>query len=268
MLRAIKAELLKIKGSKVPLWTALAILAYAGMAVGGAVAMKYGDLGEFITSAGGAFKIAVEQGLFKPTWHNLLRENPQGVAGGLGLLLFGFVTAYVFGRERKEGTDATLLTAPVQRWTFGVAKMVVVGVWVLALTLLSFTLHTLGFAAVGLSGFSWKLMFESLGEMLLAALILYATLPLVGFVALLGKPGYLKPMIATLLFMMVGNTFIMPPTYAHLVPWSMPFLIEGASFLPVVDGKLEPVSALIVGAVFIVSMALLLWKFSRSNDNL
>ena len=48
MLRAIKAEFLKVKGSKVPLWTALAVVAYAGMAGGLYASRDWGESWHFV----------------------------------------------------------------------------------------------------------------------------------------------------------------------------------------------------------------------------
>lgn len=265
MMRAIRAEFLKLKGSKVPLWTALAVLAYATVAIAGGFAIKGGGLTDGLARAGGAWSEAVKLGYYEPTWKNLLRQNVQGVAGGLGSMLFGFVAAYVFGRERKEGTDATLLTAPVQRRDFAIAKLIVVFTWVSALTLLSFTVQTLGFAAAGVSGFSWDLIVQSLGQTLSAMLIIMAMMPLVGVVALLGKPGYLKPMLFTILVLSQSNPLV-TTEYAYLYPPAMPVLIDGASWMPVVDGRLTSLSWLITGAVFVIGSAALVWKFQQVND--
>lgn len=265
MLRAITAEFLKLKGSKVPLWTALAVVAYAFVAIAGAVAIKQGTLVDSLRDVGGAWALALERGYYEPTWANVLRQNVQGLAGNLGLLLFGFVAAYVFGRERKEGTDATLLTAPVQRRSFAVAKLVVVAVWVLALTLLSFVLQTAGFAAIGFEGMSWGPVFESLWQCVAAAALLYTVLPFVGFVALLGKPGYLRPMLFTVVLMASGNSVAMTE-YPHLYPPTMPLLFAGASWLPVVEGELTATSWVIAAAFLAVGVALVVWKFSRAGD--
>lgn len=264
-MRAIKAEFRKLKGSKVPLWTALSVVAYAAIAVAAAYAMKTGQMAESMAEVGGAWTDAYTAGYYDATWANFLRTNVQAIAGNLGLLLFGFVTVYVFGRERKEGTDSTLLTAPVERRTFAVAKLVVVAVWVLALTLFMFVLQGVGFALVGAEGFRWSLAFKSLGQCIAASAMLYSLLPLVGFVALLGKPGYLKPMLFTAGLMSVSNV-IATAGYGHLFPGTMPMLFAGASWLPVVDGELSVLSWLIVLAFLVVSALLLVWKFAQATD--
>ncbi|HEX9093282.1 MAG TPA: ABC transporter permease [Coriobacteriia bacterium] len=266
MMRAIRAEFLKLKGSKVPLWTALATVAYGAIAIGGAFAIKNGaNIGESLAKAGGAWAQAAALGRYTPTWENLLLQNVQGIAGAWGIFLFGFVTAYVFGRERKEGTNATMLTSPVQRRSFAVAKMVVIAAWVLALTLFSFVFQTVGIAPAGLSGFAWEHVFRSLGQMLEAALIIYLTMPLVAFVALLGKPGYLKPMVFAATLNAFGMGFAADES-ARLVPWAMPILIGGASWMPITPAKIDGVSWAICVAVFVVGMAAVMWKLGRASD--
>ncbi len=265
MIRAIKAEFLKVKGSKVPLWTALAVVAYGLVAIAGAFGMKATDLNETLSTAGGSWAIAAGRGWYSPTWENVLRQNVQGIAGAWGVLLFGFVTAYVFGRERKEGTDATMLTSPVHRRSFAVAKTVVVAVWVLALTLLAFLFQTAGFALAGLEGFAWGHVFGSLGETLQAAALIYLTLPLVAFFALTGKPRYLRPMLFLVVAWVLGNT-VATTDYAHLYPWMMPVLIGGASWLPVPSDRLDLASWVVALGVFVFGLALTMWKIGRSND--
>jgi len=266
MIRAIRAEFLKLKGSKVPLWTALAVVAYASIAVAGGLAQKSPDfdMAASLREAGGAWAEAVGLGYYEFGWESLLRQNVQGLAGGVGILLFGFVAAYVFGRERKEGTDATLLTAPVERRYFAVAKLVIVAAWVLALTVFWFSVQTVGFAAMQPPGFSWSLIWHSLGQSLQAAVILYAMLPIVGFVALLGKPGYLKPMIATAMLSSAGP--VVSSEIARLYPPTMPVLIDGAAWMPVVHNELTAVSWAIVAGVFIAGSAAVMWRFAHTAD--
>jgi hypothetical protein len=265
MIRAIKAEFLKLKGSRVLLWTALAVVAYGAVAIGGAFAMKSGDAGAALAQAGGAWAEAAARGYYTPTWENMLRQNVQGIAGAWGIFLFGFVTAYVFGRERKEGTDATLLTAPVQRRWFAVAKMVVIAAWALALTLFSFAFQSAGMGIAGLSGFAWEHLFRSLGQMLEASLLIYLAMPLIALVALLGKPGYLKPMVFAAIINGVGMTFASTES-ANLIPWAMPVLIGGASWLPITSAELTVLSWVIAVAVFALGMAAVMWKLGRASD--
>lgn len=265
MMRAIRAELLKLKGSKVLLWTALATVAYGAVAIGGTFAMKNGNAGEALAKAGGAWAQAAALGRYEATWENALLQNVQGIAGAWGIFLFGFVTAYVYGRERAEGTDATLLTAPVQRRFFAVAKMVVIALWVFALTLFSLLFQTAGMGLVGLQGFAWEHIFTSLGQMLEAALLIYLSMPLVAFVSLLGKPGYLKPMVFTATLNGMGMSLATEDT-AHLIPWAMPILIGGASWLPITTAKLTGTSWAIAAAVFLVGMVAVMWKFERTSD--
>jgi len=263
-MRSIRAEFLKLKGSRVPMWTALAVVAYSTLPIAGGFAWERLDATKAFSQVGGAWLQAAERGYYLPTCESLLRQNVQAVAGGVALLLFGFVTAYVFGRERKEGTDSTLLTAPVPRWQIGIAKLVVVATWVFALTLFWFALQTAGFAIFTPSGFSWSLIGRSLGQTLTAAVLIFAMLPLVGFVALLGKPGYLKPMIMTIL---LEPTFPAVSTdTAHLYPMTMPVLIDGAAWLPIVNDTLTGISWAIAAGVFAAGTLLLLWKLGRTSD--
>jgi ABC-2 type transport system permease protein len=61
-------------------------------------------------------------------WLGLFAAAAQ-VTGAGGLLGFGVVLAWMFGRELGEGTVAGLFALPVRRSTIAAAKLVVYGAW-------------------------------------------------------------------------------------------------------------------------------------------
>lgn len=265
MMRGIRAEFFKLKDSTVTLWTALAVAGYAITSVAVASAIKSGQFARSLTEMGDIYAVAVAQGLYTPTWEHVLRLNVQAVAAAWGPMLCGFVAAYVFGRERKDGTDGTLLTSPVPRWAFASAKLIVVAAWVLALTVLAFFLQTVGFACLGFDAFSWTHLARSMGQMLVATALIYSVLPLVGLISLHGKPGYLKPILFTLVAWALGNS-LLETEYAHLYPLSAAVLIEGAAWLPLVPGEITITTWIVATAVFIVGVVAVMWKLGRADD--
>ena len=163
-MRAIRAEFAKLKGSRAPLWTALVVVVMVALGLIGAVAFGKPETIDALKKAGGAFAQAASAGLYTPNWKNMLRLGPQAIAGSWGVLVFSFVTAYVFGREFKEGTDSAMLTTPVRRETVVLAKMIVLAAWVFGLAALSFIASVTGFAILGLDGFSWSVLVGSLAD--------------------------------------------------------------------------------------------------------
>lgn len=265
MIRAIKAEFLKLKGSRTLLWTALVVLAYALLAVVlNMVLLDTPGIGQRLASAGGAFRRAVEQGFYVLNWKNQLRVAVQGITGTWGVLLFSFVTAYVFGREYKEHTEKNLLTTPVRREYFVVAKIVVVACWAFALTLLSFSLHALGLVILRVPGFEWALLWGALGDAAVATALLCMTLPLVAWIAMWGR-GYLRVMLFAFAVEMIGNGLITTDASPYW-PWNMPVHLFGASWLPVVDGTLPIASWAAAASLCAVGLLMALRRIDAADD--
>ena len=73
----------------------------------------------------------------EPTWSSFAGFLTLIVGLG-GTLLLAFVAAYVFGREYSEGTAKIMLTLPIPRPWFVVAKLAVAAVWWLTIVLVVF----------------------------------------------------------------------------------------------------------------------------------
>jgi len=255
MTRALKAEFLKVRRSRTLLWTALVVAAYAILStVLNRVLLGDPNFAKSIATGGPVFQKAVEAGFFELNWANQLRVAVQGITGTWGIMLFAFVTVYVFGREYKDGTAKNMLTLPVRRETFVVAKMIVVACWVFALTALSLTLHVIGLALLGVPGFDWNHVGSAAVDALEVTLLIYLTLPLVAWIAMIGH-GYLRGMLFSLAAVGVGNG-IATTSLSKYYPWNLPVHLAGASWLPLAPADLVPASYLISIALFAVGVAL------------
>lgn len=254
MMRALRAEFLKLKRSRTLLWTALVVVAYAAVSTVMANAFKDPKIVENIAAAGGAFSKAAAAGLYGLNWTNQLRNIVQGIGGSWGVLTFSFATAYVFGREYKEGTARNMLTVPLRREYIVVAKMVVVACWVFGLMLLSFALHSVGFLLLGIDGFAWKHVATALVDALKVTFLIYLTLPLVAWIAMAGR-GYLRAMIFAFAMMMVGNGLATTDASRYF-PWNMPLFVVGASWMPIPPSNLVPASWVVAIGVFAAGVAL------------
>src|SRR5512134_1913325 len=132
---ALWAETLKMRRSKVPLFTA----------IGFSIAPLVAGLFMIILKDPEAAK---EMGLISakaqltagvadwPTFFSILA---QAVAVG-GAILFAIVTSWVFGREFSDRTAKELLALPTSRESTVAAKFVVVAAWTLILSLLVFVI--------------------------------------------------------------------------------------------------------------------------------
>lgn len=264
MMRALKAELRKLKRARMLLWGALTVVVYTLSIVGMATTIMKPDMVERIGASGGAFTEAAAKGLYSATWENYLRWTPQGISGAWGLLLFGVLTAYLFGREYSEGTAKNMLTLPVRREWFVLAKMAVLAAWVLALTVLSTTLSVAAGTILDIDGFAWAHVWRCLSDSLTVSLLIYTTLPLVALLAVRGK-GYLPPMLFTAIMMAIGMVVITTDA-ARWFPWSMPSVHVGATWLPIPPSDLVAGSWALAGGVFVAGLAILVIQVNAADN--
>lgn len=265
MMRALKAEFGKLKGSRTLMWSAVVVLGYAVLATTLNIALlKNADFGKGLASAGGAFKLAVEQGFYVLNWKNQLRVAVQGITGTWGVLLFTFVTAYVFGREYKERTSKNMLTTPLRREYYVAAKLVVVVCWAFALMLLTLVLHSIALVLLRVPGFSWGVLGGALLDAITVTALLALTLPLVAWITLTGR-GYLRAMLFALGVQMAGNALVTTDVSRYW-PWNMPVHLVGASWLPVVSGGLPAASWAVAVAVAALGTVLALRRIDIADD--
>lgn len=264
MTRMLHAEFLKMRRSRMPLWTALVVLIVAGLA-----AFIYPMLSDPGTQAemakmGGAYGRAVALGHYDATWSNYLRITLQGMSGSWGVLTFALVASYVFARESSEGTLDAMLTLPTRREYIVAAKMVVVAVWVAGLALLSIVLTAIVTAALRVDGFAWSYLAKNAADTLKVAFLLFVTLPFVAWFAMSGK-GYLRPMLFALATMMVGDGLVGTPVSPWL-PWNMPLHLVGASWYPVPPTGMPSAGWLVALAVFAAGIAACMWRIDRAES--
>jgi ABC-2 type transport system permease protein len=264
MTRILAAEFLKLKRSRMPLWSGLIVLVAGGLGLAVLPVLSDPATQAQIAQGGGVFAKAVAAGAYSPTVTNYLRIGLQGMSGSWGVLTFGLVTAYVFGREFKEGTAKTMLTLPLRREYVALAKMVVIAVWVLGLGALAI-LVTMGCAALlGAGGFAWTYVLDNAIDTLGVVTLLYLTLPFVAWFAMRGR-GYLPPMLYSLAVMMVSNGLVDTPISAY-VPWNMPLHLVGASWYPVSPSGLTAGSWVIAVAFFAAGLAALMWRTDHADS--
>lgn len=179
-----------------------------------------------------------------------------------GMILVSVIAAYVFGREYSDGTAKNLLTLPVGRHWFVAAKLTVVLVWFGALTV---SLIAEGFVVcwlLGLPGYSSELAVTSVGNILLAALVAWMLVPVVAWIATLGR-GYLAPLGFTIFMLVLGNVFG-ATGWGKWFPWSIVPLFAGVAG-PRVE-TLASGSLVVLALTFVAGVAATVWQL-RHADN-
>ena len=163
---------------------------------------------------------------FTADWNSYLGLLDQVVGMG-GVILFGFVASWIFGREYSDGTAKDLLALPLPRIQIIHAKFFTYLFWCLALAIFNFTVGVLIGILLNLPGYSGEILSEHLKIYLITTLLTIALGPPVAFIALVGR-GYLAP-LGFVIFTMIFAQIIAAIGLGTYFPWSIPALFSGAA---------------------------------------
>ena len=219
---ALWAELLKVRRSRVP-WVTFAAFNMAG-AVGGFFmfvlqnpdrARSLGLLGAKAQLAGGT-----------ADWAGYFTLTAQITAVG-GLLVFGLVVIWLFGREFSDGTAKDLLALPTSRGAVVAAKFIVAFGWCILLATQLVVIGLLLGTLLGLPGWSTDTALRGLGTVLATALLTVALATAYGLVASVSR-GYLAAVGAMILSLFAAQVIAALGLGARF-PWSVPSLLSGTA---------------------------------------
>ena len=244
--QALATEFLKLRRSKVT-WFTLAALSLGPLAIALMMwivrepgrAAKLGLIGTKASLAG-----------LTATWPAYFSMLTMVVGVG-GMLLLAFVVAFVFGREYTEGTAKNLLALPVGRHWFALAKLAVAGVWWLVLVVAVLAEGLVLGALLRLPGMTPSLAVHAVRDALLAAAVAYLLVPVVAWIATLGR-GYLPPLGFALAMLAVGDV-LSHTGWAAWFPWSIVPSFIGAIGKPATS--IAPVSLVVVALTFVGGIA-------------
>jgi ABC-2 type transport system permease protein len=225
--QAVWVETLKARRSKMPLFTALgtALLPLAGGFF--MIVLKDPEFARRV----GLISAKAQLTVGTADWPSYFRFLGQASAAG-GLVLFGFIAAWVFGREYSDRTVKDLLALPTARPTIVMAKFLVIGAWSLLLTGL---LLLVGFgvgAAIVLPQASSPVMVQGMVSVAVTALLSILLLTPVAFFASAGH-GYLPPLAVIMLTMVLAQV-VAYAGWGEYFPWAIPGLYsQGQALGPV-----------------------------------
>jgi ABC-2 type transport system permease protein len=217
---ALRAEILKARRSKVPVLTLVAVTA-AGCVAGlfMVIALDPGRAERL-----GLLRQKAQLSGVTGDWAGLLSFLAQLVAVG-DLLLFAFITTWVFGREAADGTLRYLLALPVPRSSVVLAKFTVVAGWAALADLWLAAVTLLLGRLLQLPGNGPHVLLTGLVHAgVAAALMLSATTP-VALIASAGR-GYLAPLASAIVALVMAQVAA-ALGWAALMPWSIPAVAAG-----------------------------------------
>ncbi|MEP7192737.1 MAG: ABC transporter permease [Actinomycetota bacterium] len=255
---AVWAETLKVRRSLVP-WMTFAAFSVAGL-VGGFFmfvlqnpqrARSLGLLGAKAQLTGGT-----------ADWAGYFAFTAQIAAVG-GLLVFGLVLIWLFGREFSDRTAKDLLALPTSRVAVVAAKLVVAACWCLLLTAQLIVFSLLLGALLGLPGWSADTALRGLGTVLATTVLTVALATTYGLAASVGR-GYLAA-VAVMFVSLFAAQVIAALGFGAWFPWSVPSLLSGVAGPDQAGpGPMSIAGVLVVGAT--ASIATAFW-WERADHN-
>jgi ABC-2 type transport system permease protein len=219
---ALKAELIKNKYSTI-LW--VTCIAFSLAPIMGGVFMLIMRNPDALAKAGGLSAKAKVMD-FSSSWDSYFRILSQAVGVG-GILVFGFVASWVFGREYSDGTAKDLLSLPTSRTKILNAKFIVYFFWCIALTVFNLITGALIGTLLQLPSIDTSLVSAHLTTYAYTTILTILIGTPIAFFAIWGK-GYLAP-LGFVALTLVFAQIIAATGYGSYFPWAIPGLFSGAS---------------------------------------
>jgi ABC-2 type transport system permease protein len=219
---SIWVESLKIRRSKM-LWITILVSIFMPIMMGllmfvaknPEIAYKFGLLGTKATIL-----------RIKADWPSYIELFNMAIAAG-GLIGFGFVTSWVFGREYSDRTAKDLIALPVSRSFVVLSKFIAIAIWCLLLSLILIVFGLLMGGMIGLTGWSNEIIYHSIYTFAATSFLTILLCTPVAFFACFGR-GYLAPMGFVILTMVIAQ-FIGALGLSQYFPWAIPILYTGAA---------------------------------------
>jgi len=158
----------------------------------------------------------------EPNWSNYLALLLQGI-GAIGLIGFGFVTSWVFGREYSENTLKDILSLPVSRSSIVISKLLVAALWSILLAFI-FVIFSIIFGYLsGISDWSGKIISQFLYKCTKVSVLTILLCTTTSFFASISR-GVLLPIGILILSMLMAN-FSGLLGLGPYFPWAIPVLL-------------------------------------------
>src|SRR5690625_4827679 len=240
-LTALHVEGLKIRKSKV-VWITFAAFTIAPLMAGFFMfVLKHPEFAKNSGLLGAKAQIAGEA-----NWPSYLQLHAQMIAVG-GILVFGFVMSWVFGREYADYTAKDLLVLPYSRIVIVIAKFIAASITNIILSTYVVGIGLLIGLIIGLPQWSATILMEGIYVLAIVTILTIALSTPVAFFASYGG-GYLAPLgfvIVIAKFIAASITNIILSTYVvgiglligliiGLPQWSATILMEGIYVLAIV----------------------------------
>jgi len=170
------------------------------------------------------------------------------VIAAIGIIGFGFITSWVFGREYMDHTIKDLLALPASRALIVVSKFITIILWSILLCIVLFFSGLLIGYIINLPGWSAQIFSENIFRFFICSVFTILLSTPVAFIAGYGR-GIVAP-IAFVIIMLILAQFVGLVGWGPYFPWSIPGIytvVEGTKGM-----HLVPASYIIITVTFFV----------------
>jgi ABC-2 type transport system permease protein len=217
---AVWAETLKVRKSKIFIITMMAFSAIAIMMGLMVLVTKYPAL------VGQSTIVSAKSTLFKDNWHSYFEILIQIILG-FGIIGFGMVSSWVFGREYVDHVETDLLALPIHRSTIVFSKFIIIIIWCLLLALTLFVTGLLTGLAVNITDWSFETTYHYFIVFVESSILTILVCTPVAFIASFSR-GYLAPLGYVIATLFITNMIpISIPSIIPYIPWAIPALYSG-----------------------------------------
>ncbi len=194
----------------------------------------------------------------EPNWQNYFRLAIEGMAG-VGLVVIGFITTWIFGREFSDHTLKDILALPVSRESIVLSKFIVVVLWFIILSVVYLVMTLVAGILIGLPGMSQDIITKNLYIYAVTSFLSLFLCTPVSFFASYAK-GYIFPIAFVILTMILAN-FSGLVGLGPYFPWAIPGLFGNPTGSEGMQLKNASYIILILTSLAGLSGTLALWKF-------
>jgi bacitracin transport system permease protein len=197
----------------------------------------------------------------KVTYYTIFSHSNYYMIIIFGLMVYTVFAAYIYSREYSENTLKMILTIPMSKSSLLICKFLVLTIWCVLLSMLSWFFCLIVGGICGASEISAMILAKSLLESIYGTVLLLFTLTPIIFLSIWTK-GIVVPVITSSAILML-NAALSNESWAALFPWSSCYLL--------IVGRLEQTGyplSLIVSIILVTSImgiALSFWYFNKND---
>lgn len=219
--QAFQAEIIKNRHSRI-IWVTFIAFSLAPV-FGGVFMFLMKDNGT--EGLSGAFQAKATLLSFEANWNSYFGLLSQAVGVG-GVLIFGFVASWLFGREYSDGTAKDLLSLPISRAKIINAKFIYYIIWCIAIVVSNLLLGVLIGFVLQLPGWSIEIFLNNLIVYFVTTFLIILLNTPIAFFAISGK-GYMAP-LGFVAILLVLAQIIGALGFGNYFPWAIPGIYSGS----------------------------------------